>query len=214
MKRKVFKIIYIVNIVIIISILAYLIYLAFSIYNHNNGNNQEYKYAQYRGYQFKLTDDTQYNTRNDTELLLYNLNRNWHAKIIIMNDPNNDIFNNLERLEEMLKYNGNDVSNLYIHTLDDQQYVTVKKKVNDENVMPYVLLGYCKLNDNRIAEITLNDTIDENSFNYGGFEEVVKILQSAKYDSAKDAEYKYWTLSLEKTLKELYGEDATSEKVE
>ena len=116
----------------------------------------------------------------------------------------------------MLKYNGIEVSDLSVHTLDNQQYVTVKKKLNveNENVMPYVILGYYKLNDDRIAEITLNDTTDRDNLNYSGFEEVVKILQSAKYDSVKDGEYKYWTLSLEKVLKELYGEEETEENIE
>ena len=209
MKRKIFRIIYIINIVIIIAILAYLVYLAFSKYNNNSNNNVEYAYFQFRGYKLKIPTDIENNTNNDSELLLYSPKASWSARIVIVEDNNNDIFSNLDRLEEIYKHEGYDVSELKVHTLNDQQYVTVNRKMGDNAILKNVLLGYCRLNDNRLAEIMLNDSIDTSRLNYAGFESAVKILQSAEYDSAKDEEYNYWTLSLKKPLQELYGEEST-----
>ena len=206
MKRKIFRLIYIINIILIVSILAYLIYLALNKYNKKDST--EYIYEQFKGYQLKLASDLKYKN-NDDEIILESSKENWSAIINIMNDPNNVVFNNIGRLEEILKFKGFDVSDLHVHTVDGIQYITMKRKMAENSMIPYMILGYYKPNNSQICEIMINDSIDGNNLNYHAFEEVVKMLKSAKYDQTKDEKYHYTSLTFKGTLQALYGEEET-----
>ena len=202
MNRKILRVIYIVNIIIIISILAYLIYTGFNKYNGNK--NKPENYVQFNGYQLKLTTDLE-SENEDGAFLIHNLKEGWNARIIIMNDPNNAIFSNDTKVEEILRYKGYDVSDLFISKIDNQKYITLKMNMGEEATISSVLFGYYKPNDKHICEIMINDAADGTKLRYDAFEQVVKIFKSAKYDSVEDENYQYHTLILDKTLEELYG---------
>lgn len=210
MNKNVRRIILILNIIIIIVILGYLIYSFFIKYKHDD---EQFQIVNFNGYQFKVDNDLTFETKNDS-ILVGTVNAGWNATITIMNDPNNVVFSDINRMNEVLRFKGFDISDAVVHVLDDRQYVTFERRMSDDSLVPYVLFGYYKTNDSQICEIMLNDNIDVNKYNYDAFERVVKLLSDAEYDSEKDKEYHYVSLTLKGTLQALYGEEATSEKVE
>ena len=208
MNKNIRRIILIINIVIIIAILSYLTY---SLVKYKYNSPIEQHIVDFKGYQFKIGNDLMIESKYDN-ILISQDNDSWGATITIMNDPNNVVFSNPNRMNEILRFKGFDISDGVVHTLNNEKYITFERKMSDESLVSYLLFGFYKPNDNQICEIMLSDSV--NRFNYDAFAKVVKVLHDAEYDSEKDSQYDYATLTLKGTLKELYGEEETEENIE
>ena len=204
MKRKIFKIMYIINIIVIIAILTYLIYISFSKYRNSE--------VTFRGYKLDKYEDLAYSFSEDT-IAIDNDKDGWHANINIMNDPNNVVFSDTVRINEILRYKGYKITDGVVQNIGNEKYITFEMDASEyiKDGAAYFLFGYYKQNDDQICEIMINDTKNITNYKYDAFERVVNILNNTKYDAIENQKYHYATLTFKGTLQALYGEEAISE---